>query len=112
MHLGGIEKNERAVSDPATVAARVPKARTQAQMRRDPTNRVVDLAVLGSPEVEDVALPVGELLQHGEDGVYAVVDVEVRLPLVAVAEHAELVRVHSQAFVEVKHMAVRVTLAE
>ena len=54
----------------------------------------------------------GRVRHREQDGVEAVVDVEVRLALPAVAEHAQARRIAPQAPVEIEDVAVRVALAE
>src|SRR5689334_20338649 len=51
-----VEKDERAVSDPATLAARVPALRGELQRFGDPTDRIVDFASFVGAQVIDTDL--------------------------------------------------------
>ena len=54
--LRAVEEDERAVADPAALAARVDALGRQAEVLADPADRVVHLAVLVGAQVEDVDL--------------------------------------------------------
>src|SRR5207244_3433120 len=108
---GTIEKDERAVADPAPLAAGVSQAGRNAQLLADPSDRIVNLAVLVRAEVEQVDAVAG-LCQRQHDRVHAVADVQVRLPLPAVAEHAQDGRIVAQAFDKIEHVPVRIPLAD
>lgn len=95
-----IKKNEGIVADPATITAGVMERGRQAKMADYPTDRVIDLAIFAGAKVEDVGL--GLRMPDGmQDRVDAVVDIEVRLPLPAVAEHIESCGIGQQLLVEI-----------
>src|SRR4051795_11251819 len=58
-HLGGVEKDKRAVADPAALAARVAPLGRHAQVRADPAERFVHSAVLLGAQVEDIDRIIG-----------------------------------------------------
>src|SRR5262249_17370968 len=110
-HLAGVQEDEGAVADPAALAAGVAAPRGDPQLSADPAERVVHRAVLLGAQVEDVhRLP--RPVDDAQHGVEAVLHVQVRLALPAVAEHLDLVRVLQELAVEVVDVAVRVALAE
>ena len=106
-----VEQDERAVADPAALAARIGQLRADAEALRNPADRVVDAACFVGAEIEDMDLVVedADREQHRVD---AVVHVEIGFALLAVAEHVKLRRVVAQLLVEVEDVAVRVALAE
>src|SRR5204862_2960918 len=110
-HARAVQEDEGAVADPAALAAPVGEPRRDAEGPGDPADGVVDCAVLVGAEVEDRGLGLRALDGH-DDRVDAVVHVEVRLALLAVAENVQDLRIGAQPLVEVENVPVRVALAE
>ena len=112
----GVEEDEGVVADPALVAAGIFKFRGQVQGLADGGDAVVDLHVFGGAEVVDLGVVLGVaggVAARGvEEGLDAVLHVEVALALLAVAEDAEAVGVFDELFVEVEDVAVGVAFAE
>ena len=106
-----VEEDERAVADPAAVAAGVGEARVHAELLRDPADRVVDLAVLVRAEVEDLssaarALDRGRRSRRCSPGRRGTTSAACRCRARAARGG------RATALVEVEHVAVRVALAE
>ena len=114
-HLVDVEEDERVVPNPAAVAAGILEARLHAQMVADAADRVVDLHVFIGAEVVgfDAMLrpPRGIQAHHVQDGVKAILNVKVGLPLRAVPEDFQVVRMFQQLAVEIKDVAVGVAFA-
>ena len=108
----GVEEDERAVADPAALAAGVLQHR-----RRLPRRSVIQpiesftSQYSSVPRLKTLTLP-RRLLHRQQHRVDAVLDVEVRLALLAVAEHAKRVGIARRLSVEVEDVAVGVALAE
>src|ERR1017187_3669649 len=83
----------------------------QTQMLTNPANRVVDLAVFVSPQIEDVYLTI-RLPESGKNGIDAILHVQIRFALMAVAEHMKMFGVGGKLLVKIKHMPVRVALTK
>src|SRR5215475_5186019 len=84
LDTGRVEEDERVVAHPAAPATGVRPAWIDAESFADPCRRLVDRAVVGGAEVEDLeAARAPEPAEHGSD---AVSDLQVALPLLAVAE--------------------------
>ena len=64
----------------------------QAKLLANPANGVVDVAILVGPEIEDVHLAIRPI-EGGKDCADAILHVQIRLPLVAVAQYVEPLRV-------------------
>src|SRR4029453_12602124 len=109
---GGIEEDERVVTDPAARTAGVVEPGIEAEIRRDPVDRVVHLAILVGAQVEHVH-PCRWPMDHGvEYCIHAVPHVKVRLALATVPEHAQPRRIRTQLLIEVKHVTMGIALAE
>jgi len=80
-------------------------------MRRDPTNRVVDGAILVRSEVQDVDLA-RRFVQCQQPRVEAILNVQVRLPLPSIAEHAQQRGIPQKLLVKVGYVSVRVLLVQ
>src|SRR6516164_8194339 len=108
---GTVQKDERIVTDPAAIAAAITQLGLESEMAADPPDRIVDLAVLVRAEVEDVDL-LGSGVDSEHHGVEAVLNIQIRLTLGAVAEHLQVLRMGPQLFVKINDVAVGVTFAE
>src|ERR1041385_488522 len=106
-----IEKDERAVAGPASVTAGVHPLGRHAEILADPADGLIHLTVLVRAEVEDVDFAF-RLRERQQDRVDAVVNVEIGLPLLAVAEDAQMHRVVTQLPEEVEDVPVGVALSE
>src|SRR5690242_18807881 len=106
-----IEKDERAVADPPALASCISKLRRDAQAPCDPPDRIFHLAILVRSEVENVHLLSG-LLHRRQNRGNAVPNVQVRLPLAAIAENIQIIRVSFQLPVKIEDMPVRVALPQ
>src|ERR1035438_5027015 len=106
-----IQEDERAVGHPTTFAAGVAPFRLKAEMPGDPADGVVNLAILIRAQVENVDR-VRAALRRQQDGVDAILHVEVRFPLEAVAQPVEAMGMFQQLPVEVEHVPVGVALAQ
>src|SRR5665213_2401237 len=89
---GGIEKNELVVADPAARAAGIGELRRHAEMAGDPADGIVDLAIFRCAEIVDVDLLLRPL-QREQDRITAILHIEIRFLLFAVAEHIKPRRV-------------------
>jgi hypothetical protein len=116
LNFFGIEEDEGVVADPAFVAAGVFDFRRHAEGGADVADALVDLHVFGRAEIVDLRVVLGVaggvLARDVEDGVYAVLDVEVALALGAVAQDAKVARMLEELLVKIENVAVRVALAE
>src|SRR5207245_7348322 len=110
------QKNEGIVAHPASVSAAELKPRGQFQIIADPLNRVFKLAEFIGPKVVNLHPvprgPGGFPLHHAQHRGNAILDVKVGLPLRAITQHLEMIGVFEQLAVKIKHVAMRVTLAE
>src|SRR5262249_39811381 len=108
---GGVEEDEWAVADPAAFSAGIAATGRKTQVGADPAQRIVHGAVFVSAEVVNVDGLVDRV--NGEHhGGNAILDVEVRLALFAVAQDVDLVRIAEQLVEEVEDVSVRVMLAQ
>src|SRR5579863_8060704 len=80
-------------------------------MLADPTDRIVHFAVFVSPQVENIYLCIG-LFDRKEDRVDAILHIQVRFSLMAVAKHMEMFGMLRELLIEVEDMPVRIALAE
>src|ERR1043166_351600 len=116
LNLLGIQKNKRVVTDPTPVTSAVIEPQLQTQMRANPTDGVVDLAIFRRAQIVNGCAVQGGfsgLQPHDvQHGVEAVVHVEVRLPLAPVAQYLEVIRMGEQLFKKVEHVPMRIALAE
>src|SRR5215208_4301101 len=103
--LGCIEKNERVVANPSTMTTRVNTLWLQPQVSADPTNRVIDLAILIGPKIIDIDLFLC-LLNDKKDSIDTILHVEIRFALVSISQDVKFIRVLEQLFVKVKNMPV------
>src|ERR1700761_2648050 len=85
-HGRAVQKDERIVSDPPTVAASVAKLRPQVQLFTNPSYGIVHLAILVCPKVQHRHASI-TTFDRGQDRVDAVLNVEIRFSLFSVAEH-------------------------
>src|SRR5439155_2062647 len=108
---GAIEKDERTVADPAALAAGVVQTRRNAQLLANPTDRIADLAVVVVAEVVHADTG-GRLRNCQQNRLHAIADVQVRLPLLAVAEHPQRRRIAAEALDEIEHVPVRIAFAQ
>ena len=105
--------NQWAVAPPTADSARVLEIGRNAQVRGDRRNRVVDDDGLVRPEVVDEEGSRFDVLIH--DKRYrgdAVADVEVRLLLPTVAEHAQMLGILAKTPTEIEDVTMRIALAE
>src|SRR5690348_15523759 len=110
-NAAAVEEDERAVADPAPLAAGVGQVRLNTQVFADPADGVVDLAVFVRPQIEDIYF-IGSLLNRQQHGVDAVLHIQIGLLLLAVSEHVEGIGMFEQLLVEVEDVPVRIPLAE
>src|SRR5580692_9993350 len=80
-------------------------------MLADPTNGFVDFAVFVSPQVEDIYLCIG-LFDRNKDRIDAILHIQIRFSLVAVAEHVEMFGMLGKLLVKVEDMAVGIAFPE
>src|SRR5208337_2086110 len=78
-----VEKYERTVPYPPTNSARIGKFGFKSEMFADPSDRVIDLAILVCTQVKNGDLLRGFLDRH-EHGIDAILNIEIRLALPAV----------------------------
>ena len=74
-------------------------------MLANPADGVVDLAIFVGPKIEEVHFAVG-LFEGGKNGVDAILHLQIRLPLTAVAQHTEVCRMLGKLLVKIKHVPV------
>src|SRR5271170_178073 len=106
-----VEQDERTVPNPAPFAARIGKFRMKTEMLANPADGVVDLAILVGSEIEDVDF-VFRPIDRGKNGVDAILHVQIRFPLMTVAQHMKMFRMFGKLPVKIKHVPVRVSLAQ
>src|SRR5262249_18379156 len=109
--LAGIEEDEGTVADPAAFPTAVVPLRLDVEPFTDPAQRLIDRAVFVRAEVEDVERR-RRLVEDEEDGIDAVLNVEVRLALLAVAKNSDASRIAQELGIEIDDVAMRVALAE
>src|SRR6185437_8489666 len=107
----GIEINERAVADPPALAAGIVAPRLKADALADPGERLIDGAIFRCAKVKNMHTRVDALsrVEHRAD---AILDVQIALALLAIAQYFDAGWVGLELSQEVEHMAMRIALAE
>lgn len=106
-----LQKDERIVSNPASVATRVFQFRLDPEFFANPLDGIIDFAVSIDTKVEDIDLV--SCLVHGQqDRVDTVLNVQVRFALLAVAKHRQARRLCFQFLIEIEDMTMSITLPE
>jgi hypothetical protein len=82
--LRAIQENERAVSNPSSLAPRINTFRIQVKVASNPTDRIVHLAILISAKVENIYF-LFALFNGEKHGINTILDVEVGFLLLAIA---------------------------
>src|SRR5271163_3876389 len=80
-------------------------------MLANPPDGVVHLAILVRPEIEDVHLVLGAV-NGGKNRVDAILHVQIRLPLMPVAQDMKMIRMLGKLLVEIEHVPMRVALSQ
>ena len=80
-------------------------------MLANPTQRVINATILIGAEVRDIDGG-GQLGNDGQHRVDTVVDIQIRLPLFAIAKDVDLMRIGKQLVVKVEDVSVSVAFAE
>src|SRR5579863_8816371 len=110
-NAGTIQQDKRAVADPPAFASRVRQLGMQSEMLANPPDGVIDLAVFVSPKIENVHLRIRPL-NGDKNRIDAILHVQIRFALTAVAQHMEMIRMFDKLLVEIEHVPVRVTLSQ
>src|ERR1700733_11517436 len=106
-----VEQNKGAVANPAAFTSRIRKLGMQAEMLTNPADGVVHLAILVGSKIEDVHFGL-RALDSGKNRVDAILHVQIRLPLMPIAQHMKMLRVLGKLLVEIEHVPVRVALSQ
>src|SRR4051794_38855945 len=109
--LRAVEKNEGTVADPAALSASINELGRHFHVRANPSDGIVHRAVLVGAEVVHDAFFRGRP-DDREHGVHAVLHVEVRFSLLAIAEHVEPIGMSPKLSIEIEDVSVRIPLAE
>src|SRR5262249_12573121 len=84
---------------------------TQAQILRDPGDRVVHFTVFRGAQVENGERPLN-CLDGFQDRVHTVLNIEIRLSLAPITQDAQVFRVFEELPVEIDDVAVRIALSK
>ena len=106
-----IEEYERTVTYPSALTPSIRQLRVQAKIFANPSDRVVYFAVFVGSKIEDVDFAIGTI-ECGENGVDTILDIQIGLPLMAIAQHVQMVGVLGKLPPKIEHVPVRVTLSK
>src|SRR5258708_12408401 len=80
-------------------------------MFTDPLERIIHFTILLGPQVIDIHL-VLRPLQHHQDRIDAVPDVEIRFPLMSVNEYPQFIRISEELAVKVEDVPMRISFTQ
>src|ERR1022692_1072319 len=106
-----VQQDKGTVPNPAPLASRVHELGIKTEMLTNPSDRVVDFAILVGTQIENVYLALRPV-EGSKDRVDAILHIQIRFPLMAVAQHMQMFRMLGKLLVEIEHVTVRVTLSQ
>src|SRR5208282_877345 len=106
-----VQQDKWTISHPAPLPARVSQLRMQTEMFTDPPNGVVNLAIFVRTKVEDVQLAI-RFVDCSKNRVDAVLNVQVRFSLMAIAQHMKMFRMLGKLVIEIEYVSMRIAFPE
>ena len=110
-NLAGVEVNQRAVSHPTAIAARIFQDRIEVEVLADPANGLIDRTDLIGTEIENIYFGVGAF-DGNENAVDAIRDGHIGFSLQSIAENLKFLRIRQKFLEKIEEMTMRISFAK